>query len=41
MKDIFATVLLGLCPNKLFHKNVPLMKHAAQLNFHVILVQCF
>lgn len=40
-KDIFATVCLGLSPNKLAHKNAPLMKHAVLLNFHVISVQCF
>lgn len=41
VKDIFATVLLGLSTNKLAHKNAPLMKPAGLLNFHVILVQRF
>lgn len=43
VKDIFARILFFLClsPNKLVHKNAPLMKHAVLLNFHVILVLCF
>lgn len=40
VKDIFAMVL-ALSPNQLVCKNVPLTKHAALLNFHVILVKCF